>query len=381
MTARRDAARMMCLIPENKLDMRMQGSIADIFMTDGESLYQNLVLEQGLEPGVAPALELGETGDFLKLAERRFPWSLKHKEFDFVRSLIASFGLQRGFEVATGFGVSTLAIALGLKASKGVCVSMDAYIEESFDDWIAYDGQRKVGDMNALGYRSASALLEKFNLSNRMSLAVGWSPDDVGAVITAKHGEYKLDFAFIDGLHTEDAVVTDMEAVLPHLGENFVILLHDSHDFGRYVEGYFRGSVGGRWSRPRGLAFPQGFELAYYARGFDVAAFADRFEAAFWDARSLKVEGAEVGGVGGVIGGGWRWFTGWEIEVTPDLSILRDGAVAGYVTPLPKNRFAFVWGDGKFIDFLRLEPGATTLTGVSNHGVPVHAARPAAQAA
>ncbi len=166
-----------------------------------------------------------------------------------------------------------------------------------------------------------------------------------------------------------------MEAVLPHLGESFVILLHDSHVFSRYVEGYFRGSVGGRWTRPRGLAFPQGFELAFYARGFDVEPWADRFETAFWDARSKTIPGAAEAGSGhGPIHGSWRWFTGWEIEIAPDLVLLREGDAAGYVSPLPQNRFAFVWGDGRFVDYLRLADDGS-LMGVSNHGVPVRADR------
>jgi hypothetical protein len=350
---------------------------SDVFMTDGESLFSNIVAEQAMEGAEGPPLELGETGDFLKLAERKFPWSLKHKEFDFVRSLIASFGLRRGFEVATGFGVSTLAIALGLKSTGGSCVSMDAYIEESFDDWISYEGRKLVGNENALGYRSAAALLRKFNVGRHMALRIGWSPDDVGSIITGVHGAQKLDLAFIDGLHTEEAVVTDMEAVLPHLGERFVILLHDSHDFGRYVEGYFRGSVGGKWSRPRGLAFPQGFELAYYARGYDVSAWADRFEAAYWDARSRAVAEAQVEGDSGRIDGGWRWFTGWDVKVTDDLMIIRDGETSGYVTPMPDNRFAFVWGGGQFIDYVHLQDRGAALSGVSNHGVPVRAERAA----
>ena len=55
-----------------------------------------------------------------------------------------------------------------------------------------------------------------------MRLTTGFSPQDVPA---AAHGQY--DLAFIDGLHTDEQLIYDFEAVLPYLLPSCVVVLHD----------------------------------------------------------------------------------------------------------------------------------------------------------
>jgi len=77
--------------------------------------------------------ELTEMGH-IKMVNHLYPYSIKEREFNFLRDLIAHNNLKNGFECATAFGISSLALGLGFKETGGKCVTMDAYIEEKCED-------------------------------------------------------------------------------------------------------------------------------------------------------------------------------------------------------------------------------------------------------
>lgn len=155
------------------------------------------------------------------------PWSIKEAEFEYLKNLIINNNLQNGYELATAFGISSLAIGLGFKETGGKLVTMDAYIEESYGDGWKYKNQPKLIYENSDGYKSVNFLINHYNLNDVVFPEIGWSPDDTASVIT-KHIDKKLDFVFIDGGHFDYQIKKDIESVIPFLGEEYILSFHDT---------------------------------------------------------------------------------------------------------------------------------------------------------
>ena len=129
----------------------------------------------------------------LKMSNHPYPYSIKEEEFNFLRNLIVEHNLQRGYECATAFGISSTALGLGFKETGGKIVTMDAYIEESKGNPGHYrDMQREVYD-KADGYKSVKYLIEQFGLEDTLFPEIGWSPDDTETCIR-RHFSEPLDF-------------------------------------------------------------------------------------------------------------------------------------------------------------------------------------------
>lgn len=193
------------------------------------------------------------------------PVSIAEPEFNFITKFIIDNNLKNGYEVATAFGISMLAAALGFKETGGKLVTMDAYIEEQFNDCAAYNEQHKKTYQNSDGFKTASFLVEEFGVKEIVTLTVGFSPTDTEKVIKNTFGSNKLDYAFIDALHTEDAVIQDIEAVIPFLNDKFVLFLHDVHCFttGK-VTNYLQEKFGTSWVVAEGCEHPgNGYNLSY----------------------------------------------------------------------------------------------------------------------
>ena len=163
----------------------------------------------------------------VKMVGHEFPLSIKQEEFDFLTNLVKDNNLQRGFECATAFGISSLAAALGFKATGGKLVTMDAYIEEKCRDAGAYkDFEREVYEQ-ADGYKSVKHLVKHFELETNLFPEIGWSPDDVESTITKHFGSEKLDYVFLDAGHFPEQMVKDIAAIAPFLDKKFVFVFHD----------------------------------------------------------------------------------------------------------------------------------------------------------
>lgn len=115
------------------------------------------------------------------------------------------------FIIGNSLGWSTLAMGLLLPQSR--IVAMDA----------GFDANSLYG----------------IDLTNRMAAAAGLknvravkgvAPQDVGAVVDAELGG-SVDFAFIDGMHTNEQVVLDYEAVARKAMTDAVYLFHDVRMF------------------------------------------------------------------------------------------------------------------------------------------------------
>lgn len=168
----------------------------------------------------------GHNKSNIKMVQHKYPYSIKQEEFEYLTNIIVDNNLQRGYECATAFGVSSSAIGLGFKQTGGKCVTMDAYIEEKLANPGAYRKfEREVYDASD-GYKSVKYLIEKFELQDHLFPEIGWSPDDTETCIR-KHFDDKLDFVFIDAGHFPEQMIKDIDAFIPLLAEKYVIVFHD----------------------------------------------------------------------------------------------------------------------------------------------------------
>lgn len=133
------------------------------------------------------------------------------QEVYLLEHLFAAFQPQCALVIGNAFGWSTLAIAALLKGGRVVAIDSGA-------------------DRNSL---------EGLALTNRMALrgnlpakvVKGTSPQNVAAIVDAELGG-AVDFAFIDGLHTNEQVVLDYEAVRKKASPDAIYLFHDVQEFG-----------------------------------------------------------------------------------------------------------------------------------------------------
>lgn len=167
----------------------------------------------------------------LKLKEHQFPYSIRALEFEIMTTIIKTYNLKRGYECATAFGVSSVAAGLGFKATGGKLVTMDAYVEELFDNCNDYRGKNPITYAEADNYKSAKFLHAHFGLTDTVFAEVGWSPRDTAAVISKHFGpDEKLDFVFIDAGHFPEQVIQDIDSVVPFLAEKNIMMFHDVYD-------------------------------------------------------------------------------------------------------------------------------------------------------
>lgn len=166
---------------------------------------------------------------FIGMVGYDFPRSVYLTEFEFLKNLVLDYDLKSGFEVATAFGLSTVALGVSFKKNNGRLVSMDAYIEEHPTEWIDYRYNTPTTNLNSMGFKSAKFLIEYFRLKDVVNLEIGFSPFDVGRVIST-HLNDKLDFVFIDAGHFPEQLIKDLQSVIPFLDDEYVIVLHDCYE-------------------------------------------------------------------------------------------------------------------------------------------------------
>jgi predicted O-methyltransferase YrrM len=162
----------------------------------------------------------------IKMKGHSVPYSIMQAEWDFLHNMVVENNLQRGFELATAFGISGSAIGTAFKKTGGKFVTMDAYVEEKYNNAGKYENFEKEVYDKSDGYKSVKYLVEKFGLQDTMFPEIGWSPDDVGTII-GKHFTEKLDFVFLDAGHFEGQMIKDIDAIKPYLAEKFVFVFHD----------------------------------------------------------------------------------------------------------------------------------------------------------
>lgn len=164
--------------------------------------------------------------DSLRLSNRVYPWSLREQEANILYKLVLENKLTSGFEIATGFGVSSISIGKAFKETGGKLISMDAYVEELLG-YGSYDHtthQIKTGTPD--GYLMATSMAKIMNIENNTHFAIGWSPQDTQEIFD-KNGIEFLDFVFIDGGHYPEQVILDLSSVIDKLSSDCVVCFHD----------------------------------------------------------------------------------------------------------------------------------------------------------
>ena len=203
----------------------------------------------------------------LKMVNHRMPWSISSNEMQFIHDTVTRYGLRNGYEMATAFGASTIAMGLAIKNNGGKLVTMDAYIEEQYNDCAEYEFVPPITYPTSDGFASVLHLLKHFNLSDAVFPTVGWSPRDASKnLFSVFSADDKIDIAFIDGLHCDAAVLKDIEAIRPFLADKFVLFLHDVHCFSGTVVNYLRRHFGRTWKTVPNCTWNldcNGFNLSY----------------------------------------------------------------------------------------------------------------------
>jgi predicted O-methyltransferase YrrM len=170
--------------------------------------------EEGVElcTGVAP-----NHADGLPWAP--FTWFFKHgksitenlgiavQEVYFLEHLLAAFQPKRTLIIGNSMGWSTLAIGL-LTARGGKVVALDMAPDAAMREGLAMTNR----------------IAKRHKLP--VSAVQGVSPRDVARIVKTEL-KGKVDFAFIDGLHTNEQVVLDFRAVREYATPDAVYLFHD----------------------------------------------------------------------------------------------------------------------------------------------------------
>lgn len=172
-------------------------------------------------------IRLEEYQSHLKLTKHTFPWSIKESEAKIIYDSILFNNLQSGFEIATGFGISSVTIGQALKVTGGKLVTVDAYVEEAVNDCFGYDIKTEETYKDTDGFKMVNALISSLELTDEVIPVVGWSPRDINYIITNNTESSKFDFFFIDGGHTDSQVLADTEVLLPYMKEDCLLIYHD----------------------------------------------------------------------------------------------------------------------------------------------------------
>lgn len=171
----------------------------------------------------------------ISMTNHNYPLSVRYDEFEFLKNLIIKYNLKSGFELATAFGVSTIALGTGFKQTGGKLLTMDAYVEERQEVYTQEYADTST-NYDADGFKSVNYLIEHFRLKDVINPQIGWSPDDVKGIIS-NHNRKTFDFVFLDGGHSPGQIINDLYAIRPFLEKEFVMVLHD------YFENVFTDEV------------------------------------------------------------------------------------------------------------------------------------------
>ena len=167
----------------------------------------------------------------IRMATHNTPLSISENECNYLRNFVVTYNLKSGLEIGTGFGVSTTALGLGFRVTGGYLASIDSYLEEKTGQMIHDD---KGVYLEAACYKSARFLINEFGLEKTVDLFCGTSPNDIPLILKDR----KLDLVFIDGMHSDDALIKDINAIMPFLADKFVLFLHDVHCFSEEINDF-----------------------------------------------------------------------------------------------------------------------------------------------
>lgn len=154
----------------------------------------------------------------LRMYHKDVPISISQHEFNFITEFVRTLNPKNCLEIATGIGVSTLAIALGL--TDGKLVTIDSYEEE--EEQVQPQGSFKKNQNHPDGLLMAQMLARHFGVQNKIQFV-----HDVfdGNILRVDH----WDFVFLDCPKNDQDFINIFKILLHYIGDHTKILVHDTH--------------------------------------------------------------------------------------------------------------------------------------------------------
>lgn len=154
------------------------------------------------------------------------PVSINNDEFNFLKNFIIKHNLKYGFELATGFGISALAIALGFLKTGGLLWSVDSYEEEMIQRVIVNNCEKSHKDSD--GQFLANGMSFLFGANEHAEFVIAKFPQECSSLI---NGNIIYDFVFFDGPKDDASFIEAFDIIRPCLSEKFAIFIHDTHTY------------------------------------------------------------------------------------------------------------------------------------------------------
>jgi predicted O-methyltransferase YrrM len=199
--------------------------------------------------------------DSLRLSNRLYPWSLRENEANILYSLVKNNNLTSGFEIATGFGVSSISIGKAFKETGGRLSSMDAYVEELLGYGLYDHTTHKIKTGTPDGYLMATSMSKALEIDKHTNFDIGWSPNDTSLILDKNEQDF-LDFVFIDGGHYPQQVILDLSSVIDKLAYDCIICFHDYGCVGQDSLNLLS-----KYRFTKFIDYKTGFSLVSYGRG------------------------------------------------------------------------------------------------------------------
>jgi len=158
-----------------------------------------------------------------------FPLSINEQEFNYLHDVIIANQLTNGFELATGTGISTIAIGAGMKKTGGHLITLDSYFEAASQLSTGLIPDPSIDHkvvQESYDYITIAKLLKEFELSDFIDQETGWSPTDSIRLLSAYNRP--IDFAFLDCPKGVEEIKRDVSILKDFVNKDkFVIFIHD----------------------------------------------------------------------------------------------------------------------------------------------------------
>lgn len=137
-------------------------------------------------------------------------WGMSFTELAALEFLSQIWQPRSIYGIGVAFGWSTVALRLFFPAAKIAC--LDAGVE---------------GLDNMAGIKLTQDILADVAIpTGSAAIELGFSPKDTPRTVET-HLDGRINFAFIDGMHTNDQQTADFESIRPYLDAEHVVFFHD----------------------------------------------------------------------------------------------------------------------------------------------------------
>jgi hypothetical protein len=156
----------------------------------------------------------------------KLPFSISECEFNYMKDFIIKHKLVNGYELATGTGISSVAIGYALGKNRGKLVTIDSYLEDEIQDQPVNDlrlgNSKSPMDRNVLMFNKLG--LDNVKCYNR------FSPNCED--ILDEEFNKDIDFVFLDCPKDLNDFIRDTSILKERINKNkFAIFVHDTHCF------------------------------------------------------------------------------------------------------------------------------------------------------